>query len=196
MMWRYARASIPTSKSSRQSLISLGFGVRATASAALQRASEFSGTSAGLEECADPGLLERAEAKMYTANLAQMWPEVDNEHVLDAIGLGMTIARGLFSPDQLITWIYDPKCHTKTPRFEIFQPLSARRRSAKPRPQRAGTRSSSRLGASGQPTGRCAPLPNAGGGRIPAGEFPRSDIMASKRSPRSVTLTASPATSG
>lgn len=47
-----------------------------------------------------------AEKKMYTNNLRQFWPQVENPHALDAVGMGFAFARGSFTPAQLKKWRY------------------------------------------------------------------------------------------
>lgn len=92
-------------KSSRQSLLTLGFG-----------AGYLSGFAAGAgalrtvvvpvydwKNAIIPGFAN-APKEMYTKNLQQMWPRVTNEHCLDAVGLGMAVARGCFPEKQLKKW--------------------------------------------------------------------------------------------
>jgi hypothetical protein len=91
--------------SSRQSLISLGFGAGyclGMANADLKLVVPVQ----AWKDALIPGFWN-APKQMYTNNLKQMWPQVENPHCLDAVGLGMTIARGLFSPEQLLEFVYD-----------------------------------------------------------------------------------------
>lgn len=94
-------------KASRQSLLTLGFG-----------AGYLAGFAAGAgalrtivvpvydwKNAIIPGFAN-APKQMYTKNLQQMWPQVTNEHCLDAVGLGMAVARGCFPEKQLKKWTF------------------------------------------------------------------------------------------
>lgn len=97
-------------EASRQSLLTLGFG-----------AGLLAGLAAGClgvkvlpaivvpvydwKNAIIPGFANAPKA-MYTKNLKQMWPQVTNGHCLDAVGLGMAVARGCFPEKQLKKWTF------------------------------------------------------------------------------------------
>lgn len=96
----------PGPKAGKQSLITLGFGAGFLAGfAALGGIPVIVVPVYDWKDALIPGFANAAKA-MYTANLAQMWPDVKNTHCLDAVGLGTTVARGCFPPEKLKKWTY------------------------------------------------------------------------------------------
>ncbi len=99
-------AQFPSPKSSRQSLITLGVGAGFLLGAAPAPAeAKFFVPVFDWKDAIIPGFAN-AKKEMYTANLRQMWPQVDNPHCLDATAMGFAFARGSFTPAQLKKWRY------------------------------------------------------------------------------------------
>lgn len=93
-------------EASRQSLLTLGFGAGYLAGfAALGGLRTIVVPVYDWKNAIIPGFAN-ARKEMYTKNLQQMWPQVTNEHCLDAVGLGMAVARGCFPEKQLKKWTF------------------------------------------------------------------------------------------
>lgn len=99
-------AQYPGPKMGKQSLITLGVGAGFLLGAAPAPVkNKFFVPVFDWKNAIIPGFANAAK-KLYTNNLRQMWPQVDNPHCLDAIGLGFAFARGAFSEANLKKWRY------------------------------------------------------------------------------------------
>lgn len=99
-------AQYPGPKMGKQSLITLGVGAGFLLGAAPAPVDQkFFLPVFDWKDAIIPGFAN-AEKKMYTNNLRQFWPQVENPHALDAIGMGFAFARGSFTPAQLKKWRY------------------------------------------------------------------------------------------
>lgn len=96
----------PSKKASKQSLITLGAGAGFLLGAAPAPLTEkFFVPVFDWKDAIIPGFAN-APGEMYTNNLRDKWPQIENEHCLDATGLGFAWARGSFTPQQLKKWRY------------------------------------------------------------------------------------------
>jgi len=91
-------------KSSRQSLITLGFSAGFLLGS-VRAKEKFVIPVFEWKGAIIPGFAN-APKEMYTNNLRQLWPGVDDPHCLDAVAMGMAFARGSFSDKQLKAWRY------------------------------------------------------------------------------------------
>jgi hypothetical protein len=98
--------------SSRQSLLTLGFGAGFLAGyAATYNAGSLHGIPVYVVPTFDwkdaiiPGFAN-AKKEMYTKNLQQKFPGISDHNALDAAALGIAFARGSFTPQQLKKWLY------------------------------------------------------------------------------------------
>jgi hypothetical protein len=99
-------AQFPGQKAGKQSLITLGVGagfLLGCAPAPNER--KFFVPVYDWKNAIIPGFAN-ARKEIFTNNLRQKWPQVDNTHCLDAAGMGFAFARGSFTEKQLKKWQY------------------------------------------------------------------------------------------
>lgn len=95
--------------SSRQSLLTLGFGAGFLAGYACHNYGAavpvYVVPTFDWKDAIIPGFAN-AKKEMYTKNLQQKFPGIENPNVLDAVAMGVAVARGSFTPQQLKKWLY------------------------------------------------------------------------------------------